>query len=351
MPLSIPLLVCLYEDRPQQVAGLKVTLLSLNRFCPTWPVRLRFPGISASFRGWLQQFKQVNLFEERLPLSGSYNVKPTVLLDGLSTGAEACLWLDTDVLVNGGLEFIASLSPESIVVTQDPWEYAEGSTHRCATWGMAAGRSLPGPFNSAVLRVTRFHESLLREWERVVATQAYLAEQAKPVDLRNPHMLGDQDALSAQLASRQFASIPVRKLMHCTEILQHHGAGAYGLAQRWSNIIHGMPPLIHAMGTVKPWRMPEHPNLLREPRNYYERTYLELSPYVHFARSYRAALMEDCTWLDNRTLTSRFGSLASLNRPWLKGAVQGALHRAWFLSRPRRLAAKDKFMRLNRTLG
>lgn len=335
MPVPGPLLVCLYEDRPQQIAGLKVLLLSLNRFCPTWPVRLRFPGISPSFRTWLQQFRQVNLFEERLASSGSYNVKPTVLLDGLSAGAEACLWLDTDVLVNGDLEFIASLPPEGIVVTQDPWEYAEGSTHRCATWGMAKGRSLPGPFNSAVIRVTRLHESLLHEWERVLATQAYLVEQAKPVNLRNQHMLSDQDALSALLASQQFASIPLRKLKHCTEILQHHGAGAYGLAQRWSNIMHGMPPLIHAMGTTKPWRMPEQPNLLREPRNYYERTYLELSPYVHFARSYRAALMENCTWLDNLTFTSRFGSIASLNRPWLKGAVQGTLHRAWFLSRLR----------------
>jgi hypothetical protein len=339
MPPSSPLLVCLYEDRPQQVAGLKVLLLSLNRFCPTWPVRLRFPGISASFRTWLQPFKQVDLLEERLPLSGSYNVKPSVLLDGLSTGAEACLWLDTDVLVNGGLEFLTSLSPESMVVTQDPWEYADGSTHRCATWGMAAGRSLPGPFNSAVLRVTRLHEPLLQEWERVVSTPAYLAEQAKPVDSRNRHMLSDQDALSALLASRPFASIPLRKLMHCTEILQHHGAGAYGLAQRWANITQGMPPLIHAMGSTKPWRMPEHPNLLREPRNYYERTYLELSPYVHFARSYRAALMEESTWLDNRTLASRVGSLASLNRPWLKGAVQGTLHRAWSLSRLRSLTS------------
>jgi hypothetical protein len=332
MPPSRPPLVCLYEDRPQQVAGVKVLLLSLNRYCPTWPVRLRFPGISDSFRAWLQQFKQVALFEERLPSSGSYNVKPTVLLDGLSSGAEACLWLDTDVLVNGDLGFIASLPAESIAVTQDPWEYADGSTHRCETWGMITGRSLPGPFNSAVVRVTRVHEPLLHEWERVLATQAYLAEQAKPVVLRNQHMLSDQDALSALLASRQFASTPLRKLMHCTEILQHHGAGAYGLAQRWSNISHGMPPLIHAMGSVKPWRMPEHPSLLRDPRSYYERTYLELSPYVHFARSYKAALMESSAWLENRTLASRFGSLASLNRPWLKGSVQGVLHRAWYFS-------------------
>jgi hypothetical protein len=329
------MLVCLYEDRPQQVAGLKLTLLSLNRFCPTWPVRLRFPGISASFETWLQQFQQVDLVRERLPFSGSYNVKPAALLDCLSTGAETCLWLDTDILINGSLEFIESIPPENIVVTQDPWEYPDGSTHRCETWGMPVGRSLPGPFNSGVVRVTKFHEPLLQEWGRIVGTPVYQAEQAKPVDSRNRHMLSDQDALSALLASLPFASIPIRKLMHATEILQHHGAGAYGPTQRLSNITRGMPPLLHAMGTVKPWRMTEHPNFLRDTRSYYERTYLELSPYVHFARAYREALKEDCSWLENRTLSSRIGTLASLNRPWLKGALQSTLHRAWFLARSR----------------
>ena len=84
------MLVCLYEDRPNQVTGLKILLLSLERYCPTWPVRLQFPGIPDSFRAWLRRFSQVSLCEERLPSSGSYNVKPAVLLDGLATGAESC---------------------------------------------------------------------------------------------------------------------------------------------------------------------------------------------------------------------------------------------------------------------
>jgi hypothetical protein len=43
--------------------------------------------------------------------------------------------------------------------------------------------------------------------------------------------------------------------------------------------------------------------------------------------------MEDTTWLENHTITSKIGSLMSLNKPWLKGIVQAALHRAlWMLS-------------------
>ena len=52
------MLVCLYEDRPHQVTGLKILLLTLERFCPAWPVRLRFPGIADPFRKWLKRFPQ-----------------------------------------------------------------------------------------------------------------------------------------------------------------------------------------------------------------------------------------------------------------------------------------------------
>jgi hypothetical protein len=200
------MLVCLYEDRPNQVTGLKILLLSLEQYCPTWPVRLQFPGIADSFRTWLRRFSQVSLCEERLPSSGSYNVKPSVLLDGLASGAESCFWLDTDVFVNGNLDFVAAIPPEAIVVAQDPWEYLDGSTHRSNTWGLAAGRSLPGPLNTAAVRVTQQHKELLNVWQRVVITEEYLAEQAKPVPQRNQHMLGDQDALSALLASKEGSS-------------------------------------------------------------------------------------------------------------------------------------------------
>jgi hypothetical protein len=324
------MLVCLYEDRPNQVAGLKILLLSLDRYCPDWPIRLRFPGIADSFRTWLKRFSQVSLSEERLPLSGSYNVKPAVLLDGLATGAKSCLWLDTDVSVNGNLDFIVSVPPGAIVVTQDPWEYPDGSTHRCATWALKAGRSLPGALNTAVVRVTLHHERLLRAWQSLLQTEQYLHEQTKPAVQRNQHMLGDQDAISALLASQEFFSIPVRRLIHSTEILQHHGAGAYGPVQRWFNLLHGMPPLIHAMGTVKPWKMPDRPSPLHSPRDYYERTYLELSPYVHAARQFRASLDEEVGWLDIHTMYGMAGTLLAFNRPALKGIMQAALHRAGF---------------------
>jgi hypothetical protein len=325
---SSPVLVCLYEDRPYQIAGLKILLLSLERYCPSWPIHLRFPEIPSAFRIWLQRFPQVRLFDERLPSWGSYDVKPTVLLDGLSTQVDACLWLDTDVLINRELTFMAAIPSDTIVVTQDPWEYQDGSRHRCASWGLSEGRSLPGPINSAVVRVTGQHVDLLEAWRKALLLDAYIAEQAKPVASRNHHLLSDQDALSALLASDQFAALPVLRLSHSVDILQHHGAGAYRLKHRWSNLKKGMPRFVHAMGSMKPWRMPDHPSLIRSLRNYYERTYLELSPYVHYARHYRSQLEEDTRWLDIQTIAGRVGTTVAFNQPQLKGAVQATIHSA-----------------------
>jgi hypothetical protein len=329
------MLVCLYEDRPYQVAGLKVLLLSLDRYCPSWPIRLRFPGIGDDFRRWLAPLRQITLVEERLPGSGSYDVKPSVLLDGLDSiresghapDASTCLWLDTDVLINGSLDFLAAEPQETVIATQDPWEYADGSTHRCESWGLRAGRSLPGPLNSSVVRVAEAHRPLLLRWQSILSKPGYQAEQAKPVRQRNPHILSDQDGLSALLASEEFAALPVRRLRHATEILQHHGAGAFGLRQRWQVLQRGLPPLVHAMGTIKPWKAPSHPSLFRQSRDYYERVYLELSPYVHLARQYKHRLQEDTFWMEIQTAAGRLGAIAAGNHPALKGSLQATLHR------------------------
>jgi hypothetical protein len=320
-------LICLYEDRHHQIPGVKILLLTLARYQTSWPILLRFPGIPDAFRDWLSRHSSATLIEERLSSSGSYNVKPSVLLDGL-TRSDSCLWLDTDVLLNGSLKVIANIPPETIVVSQDPWEYENGSTHRSSTWALEEGRSLPGPLNSAVVRVSRQHRDFLIAWSSIVSTEEYLAEQAKPVDLRNRHMLGDQDALSALLASKDFASIPVHRLRHPADILQHHGAGAYGPRQRWSNLLHGMPPLVHAMGSTKPWQMPERPDVTGSPRDYYERVYLELSPYVHYARQYRDQLEDKASWLENRTLAAKVSTVATSNQPACKGILQATLQRA-----------------------
>lgn len=320
------MLACLYEDRPQQIAGLKLAVLTLDRYCPTWRILVRAPGMGSPLKRWLGRFRNVIFSETPLAVSGSYNVKPAVLLDGLSLERE-CLWLDTDVIVNGDIGFLEHSDQGLLIVTQDPWEYASGSTHRCSTWGLLPGRDVPGPLNTAVIRVSIQHQSLLSDWHAMLRREDYLREQRKATTDRNSHMLGDQDALSAIVASATYRDVSIRRLRHTAEILQHHGAGAYGPAQRWTNLRSGLPPILHAMGAVKPWRAVSHPKPFTNFREYYERAYLELSPYVHVARHYGSLLEEDTDWMELHTIAGRIGTLLAVDHPCLKGIMQATLHR------------------------
>jgi hypothetical protein len=322
------MLVCLYEDRVQQLPGVKLLVLSLTRYCPDWRIHLYSPLPNADFSSWINNFPRVTLLQQEMEGGGSFNVKPLVLLTALHSGASKCLWIDTDILVNRNPHALFRESPETIIVTQDPWEYQDGSTHRAKTWGFRPERNLPGPLNSAVVCVTQHHIQLLEEWQRALRTDWYLKMQSLPIRARNQLALGDQDGLSALLASDKFSSIPVKRLKHPTEILQHHGAGAYSLPERCQTLRSGLPPLLHAMGGVKPWHMAPRPGLLREFRAYYERYYLELSPYLHAARQYSDQLGENYDWLRISTSFAKISHLASFGSPCLQGLAQASLHRA-----------------------
>lgn len=321
------MIICIYEDRPQQIIGVKLLILSLSRYCSLWPIRLYAPHLTKKQVQWVLRYSNVDLVESKLQGAGSYNVKPAVLLDALDRGDQECLWLDTDMLVNGALEFLAQEAPDVVIVSQDPWEYPDGSSFRCSAWGMESGRSLPGPLNTAVVRITRQHRRLIEAWHQLLEMPVYLAEQRKPVRERNGVLLSDQDGLSALLASKRFADIRVRRLGHATEILQHHGAGAYGWRERREHRRYGLPPLVHAMGTIKPWLRKRGVNPVTTPRDYYESLYLELSPYMHLAAGYLLELDEDPSWLQERTVASVVSGWLSWRNPVLAGSFQAAMHR------------------------
>jgi hypothetical protein len=81
------------------------------------------------------------------------------------------------------------------------------------------------------------------------------------------------------------------------------------------------------MGTIKPWRAPQAVSLWRSRRDYYERLYLELSPYVNAARAYKKQLGGDQDWMQIKTAVGAISSLTSLGNPALRGFMQGTLHR------------------------
>jgi hypothetical protein len=53
--------VCLYEDRPTDLVGLKLLILSLEQYSPDVPIYVFFPTATYAFRQWLAQHPQAQL--------------------------------------------------------------------------------------------------------------------------------------------------------------------------------------------------------------------------------------------------------------------------------------------------
>jgi len=108
-------------------------LLSLNKYCPNGASDLRSPTRALPFVPGLIGFLNYSLSKARQRPPGASTLSP-ILLQALESGASECLWMDTDVLVSRDPRQLFDVSPGTIVVTQDPWEYDNGSTHRAKTW-------------------------------------------------------------------------------------------------------------------------------------------------------------------------------------------------------------------------
>jgi hypothetical protein len=145
--------------------------------------------------------------------------------------ANTCLWLDTGILVNSNFDG-RSRAP-AIVVTQDPWEYLDGSTHRRATWGLSGGRSLPGPLNSSVVRVTEHHKVFLDSWRQVLLGEAYVAEHAKPAHVATSTCYATMMRSALFWHQRSSPTIPAIRLAHSKDILLHHGARGQVIETAW----------------------------------------------------------------------------------------------------------------------
>lgn len=320
------MLIVAYENRAKSIVGLKLLVLSLAKHCKNWPIHIRYPEPPGELRRWLASFSEVTLCEDPIQLDGAgYNIKPTLLLEALTSGARSCCWLDTDLLIKGNIDFLEDISDEELVVTQEPWETPDGSTLRSSTWGLEPGRQLPGPLNSAVIRVTNAHRELLQAWSELLRNAFYQKEQSRPSGQQHPHMISDQDALSALLASDHFSTVPVRRLKHPSEILQHHGAHAYGPRRRFEVLRSGMPPILHAMGASKPWTVEDLP--YHGARMWWERLFQELSPYTHIARGYKPLLdPNERQWLERQTIAGNVCRWISRDNDALRGFTHAMIY-------------------------
>lgn len=323
-----PMIVCVHEDRAEYLVGLKLTVLSLVRYCPDLPILISCPRPPDSFRQWAGTLPNVQLLTDPNLAGLSWNVKPTILLRCLNEGHRDVIWIDADILINRDFRpRLAHLDDQTLVVTQEVyWGQEQGGSHRTVAWGLQPSRTLPATVNTGIVRVTPHHVELLKAWQTMLAHPAYRQAQLQPYYERPLHMLTDQEVLTALLGATEFSDIPVEMLERGVDIAQCFGPAGYTPTERLHNISQGLPAFIHSMGR-KPWERAPSPSsiwssgepLPRRLRKYYDYIHLELSPYTSIAREYREQLGEEATWLEVKSTPARLLATLSANHPTLQG--------------------------------
>jgi len=313
---------CLAEDRLDCETGLRLAILSLCRHCPDTPVYVYRPPLTPQFAPWVQRFPQVTLIPHKPDGAIQWNCKPQALKPLLEKGYREVVWLDSDVLVtNDCRELFTSLDERVVAMAQEPaCQPEQGTEQRTRGWGLPVGRTLPFTLNSAVVRVTRHHMTLLERWKEYLDDPRYVSFQTVPFEERPIHMHGDQEVLSALLGSREFADIPLRIFGTGTEIIHLGGELGYSAMERIRGLGKPLPTFMHAIAG-KPWLwFSGEPYWSRRDLFCWHRRLLqELSPYVYEARRYRHQLGSDPAWMYKRTLTGTIFRLLGLGHFALRG--------------------------------
>jgi hypothetical protein len=172
-----------------------------------------------------------------------------------------------------------------------------------------------------LVRVSQSHSKLISRWKAMLAHPAYLKCQQLPALDRPLHMVGDQEALTALLGSRESGDISICFLKRGGEIAQCFGAAGYTVFERLKNVFRlRSPDLFHAMGR-KPWmRGDVVPSPRREGlKQYYEYLTLELSPYTIIALPYVTKTGSGVPWVRRRSKVARFLSIFGLGSANLVG--------------------------------
>lgn len=329
------MLVCVHEDRASALVGVKLLVLSLKRHCPDLRIVVSAPSAPDEFVQWCAGELTVILRTHRPGTGTGWNVKPSLLLDLLDQGHEEVVWLDSDIALAGDFRpLLYTCEAETLVVSQAQyWDIYQRGTTRTELWNLTPGRPLPFLVSSGFIRVTEHHRPLLEAWQDLLQTPAYIRAQARTLYRRPVHMLGDQDVLTALLASDQFAHVPMMFLKRGRDIILTVGPAGYTIGERLTSLWHRRSaPLIH-IGGVKPWELP-----LTGRSRYYERVYQETSPYAWVARPYARKLGEVMVGLQPRTLAARVMRAVTFDHPAMQGFPQAVHHTA--MRRLKRLMGK-----------
>jgi hypothetical protein len=262
-------------------------LMSLCRYSADIAVTVVYSGADQEFLDWAHKLAPEAIAVRTTPVSGAYgwNVKPQALLQLLREDNPVVVWIDSDIITTKNIVGVFDdLEENTILVTEEALWGApdDDNALRARLWGFPIRRSFPFALNTAVMRVTQAHIPLLERWKQLLESPEYKQAQNQQWETRPPHMLGDQDVLTALLCCEEFHDIPVKILRRGTDIIQYFGLYGYTLAERMVCITRGMPVFIHSQG-VKPW-LTTGVTRPASFRHWVDSIYLDLSPYTLAAR-------------------------------------------------------------------
>lgn len=310
---------CFAEDRPSCEPSLRLLVSSFCRHCGNRPVQLSFPPASKQFRDWVAQFPSINLSTDPIPGAYGWNVKPQAILSMLDKGHRDVVWIDSDIIIaRDCAQLFSNLGHDDLVVTEEALYgyYSDADGLRARGWGFRVGRRLPFTLNSGVIRATAAHRDLLCRWKDLLSSDQYKTAQRLPWYERPVHLYGDQDVLTALLASVEYSQVPVKILRRGRDIIQFFGPYGYTVRERLGHIARGLPTFIHSQ-VGKPWiRGPIAP--AQGLRQKFDSLYLDLSPYTLAATQYREHLT-DVAWLDPRSSAGRILRRISMEHPAVAG--------------------------------
>ena len=337
------MIVCISESRISEESAVRLLLLSLAKQCPDILIILYFPPASDDFKTWLMQLPQVTLRCTTFPEVSGWNVKPYALLALLEAGQKEVWWIDSDIIISRDFrDHIGKLPDSTLVVAEDALSgFYQDDSYRARAWGLEVGRLLPFCLNTGVVRVTQYHIPLLQRWQQLMKDEAYLKTQMLPYNCKPFHLFGDQDVLTALLASREFSDIPLKILHRGRDIIQYFGPAGYTIQERLLNLIKGLPPFIHCQGE-KPWYRQKTPPHWQDFSQYLNYVRIEVSPYNHVAFQYKQLVGKDLDWL---ICSSRLGKLLYIlgfGNPALRGIPLAIIYSLWRFSKDLR-GIDDRF--------
>lgn len=320
-----------YENRAANEPGVRLLVSTLFGLVPNARLRLHFNPGGPNFQQWTGQFPGLDLRPAELSADLGWNVKPALLLEALSDGEAEVMWLDADLIVTRDPALLLrALAPDCLIAAEEAlWGNRDDRGGlRSRAWGLPVGRELPFVINSCVVRVTPAHRRLLSDWDRLLQTEAYRGAQAAAWQERPPHMLSDQDVLTALLGSERYSRMPLHILRRGDGILQAFGPFGFTVGERARVRRHGLPFFVHAQGP-KPWLDDERAGGVGA---WLGRAYRDTSPYLLCAVA-RAGDGPPPSWTRPRTMLGAVLRRVGFGRIWLTGMPLAVLFDAWRLVR------------------